>query len=118
MHPSQGLHWEVKFGGVLYPPLHLSSHLHHPLCPSASPPTTPRRRDEADRALLRSKGQGGDDSAAGGRGALALAPHERGLHPDVEDDIEAMLQGEEGLGFGVKGLGFRAQGAMKHNLRH
>ena len=50
-----------------------------------------RRRDEADRALLRTKG--GGLQGADGSGASTLAPHERGLHPDVEEDIEAMMQG-------------------------
>lgn len=49
-----------------------------------------RRRDESDRAALRAnKGQ------SDGSGASTLAPHERGLHPDVEEDIEAMMQGRD-----------------------
>ena len=48
-----------------------------------------RRRDEADRAALRA-----NKGLTDGSGTSTLAPHERGLHPDVEEDIEAMMQGE------------------------
>ncbi|GAX83217.1 hypothetical protein CEUSTIGMA_g10643.t1 [Chlamydomonas eustigma] len=49
-----------------------------------------RKKDEADRALLRSKGGSGLEEDEKSK----LAPNERGLHPDVEDDIQAMLQGQ------------------------
>jgi hypothetical protein len=48
-----------------------------------------RKKDEADRALLRAKGGSGLDEGDKSK----LAPNEKGLHPDVEEDIQAMLQG-------------------------
>ena len=51
-----------------------------------------RRRDESDRAALRA-----NRGLTDGSGTSTLAPHERGLHPDVEEDIEAMMQGERML---------------------